>query len=260
MMKISSAIMFALALLLGVAVGYMFNPSVDEVVSVADKRVGKSVALRDDGDSATIATLRSRISTLEKELAAAKSSAAERAVAGEDQTDARKAEPRDRGHEPRENFRTRLERLKSEDPKQYEELINRISQHRQRRQDQMMKKLDYFSSINASALPASARKTHEELMDQIEQMELLEEQMNEDMAGDGSTEEQRRERFEKMRQLSGKIRDLNRQERRNLISVTVGELGFDDNVTKEVTTTIQEIVDQTENGFGHGGNPPPPPR
>ena len=259
-MKFPTAVLFALALIVGVAVGYMFNPSV-ETPQPESPRVKTHGSVKDEGDAATIAALRSRIAALEAKLAEKR---------GEAPAEAAKTETREERRGPGSHGEW-LKKVKDEDPARYAQITNSMARHRQARLSRAIHKIDFLSSLDLSSLPEAARKVHDELQAKIEEREALEELMHERrMSGEEESEEERAARFESMRATDRAIRELNVKERQNLLSAAVEELGFSGEQAKDVTESIQEIIEATEGGWNSTGRPgrnnnggdmpPPPPR
>jgi len=210
---------------------------------VEEKTYKAKAKIADQGESATVAALRTRIAQLEKALA-------ERAAQVEEaRTNAVAEAGRHRG-DPRKFF----EELKVKDPERYAQITNRMAQWQARRAAMARSRMEYLASIDVSHMSAGAKKVHNELQDLLAQREEIERQLqNPDL-----TDDARRSLFGQLHETRGKLNQLNRQERSNLLSETAKELGFTGNDVKDITSTIQDVIEATSSG--HGGPPGPPPR
>jgi hypothetical protein len=92
-------------------------------------------------------------------------------------------------------------------------------------------------------------KVHSDLQDMIEKREAIEDKMRNFL---DMSEEERRAAFDEMRETDGKIRELNRAERENLLAQTAQALGFQGDDATEIVETVKGIYEATENG-GWGG-------
>lgn len=243
-----------LALLAGVAVGYFVREGggsagpVDDSPAAVRKARGGVVA--DEGDAATIRSLRRRIAELERRLAetsAAAADSASNAVA----VAQRPARPGG----GRGGFRDWLDNLKKSDPARYAQETNRLAGWRRMRAERARSTLDFLASVDTSGMGESARKVHADLQAAVARREELEEQLRQE----DLTDEQRRNLFREMREVHRDLMRLNGEERANLIAETAKALGFEGEDAKEVSATIQEVINATGGGFHHNGAPPPPP-
>ena len=238
----------AAALLAGVAIGYFVKdePIPAEAPKVEEK-AKKSVA--DKGDEASVKALRHRIAELEK-LIAEKNGASEIAISNAfaEAAKVRPPEP------PRQNWRERMEEMKKNDPERYTQMTNRFAQWRRDRAAQAQDRMEFLSSIDTSRMSAGAKKTHNALQDLIVRREELEQLLHQEDLSD-------EERGRLMRELGESHRELvrlNGEERKNLFDETAKGLGFTGADAKEFTTTIQEVIEATDSGWGgrhHRGGP-----
>lgn len=220
-------------------------PAAPSAEDAGGKPKGK---IADGGEAASVRALRARVRDLERQLAelsAADSNAVEQAVAEQP-----------RGHE---DFHERMERMKTEDPARYAEITNNMARWRQQRSERQMAKLDFLSSIDTSRMSPQAKAVHEQLQDAIARQEELESQMHDESL----TEEGRRQLWNQMRENGRQLWALNGKERNNLIETTARNLGFKGQEVREISTTMREIIEATDSGFGgpgghHGGRPPAP--
>ncbi len=231
------------ALVVGVAAGYFVPHSGAKIANEpaeTDEYV-PAKAIDDKGDEASIRALKSRIAQLEKELA---KQGAERS---EERVEARENRPM-RGGNPREW----MENLKKENPERYAQMTNGMARFRARRTERQQAKLDFLSSVDTSKMSAEAQKTHGELQSLIERRHALEGAIMDENLSDEKRVELMREIFDNSRQ----IRELSREERDNLLEETGKALGLEGDAAKELTDTIREIYEATDdNLFGGRGGP-----
>ena len=242
------------ALIAGVAVGYFVREGGESAEKgdnppVVRRERGKQIS--DGGDAATIRSLRRRIADLERRLAEASAgaAAATNAVAV--------AQHPGRPGGGRGGFNDWLDKLKKSDPARYAQETNRIAGWRRMRAERARSTLDFLAAVDTSGMSASARKVHEDLQAAVARREELEDSLRrEDLSP-----EQRQQLFREMREVHRDLMRLNGEERANLISETAKALGFEGEDAKEVSATIQEVINATGGGFGppHRGGPPPPP-
>lgn len=250
MRMIKYQLFLAVALLTGVAIGFFVRTpaSVEERV---EKESPASVAkIADMGDAATIAALRRQVADLKSRLAA-QDAPQEAAVSNAVAEVARGVERP--GGRLFPNPREWMEEIRKTDPARYTQMTNRMAQWRQRRAAQARSKIDYLSSVDTSRMSAGAKKTHDELQELIARREEIEEQLHQD----GITDEQRQQLFEKMFEMDREMRRLNGQERNNLFVEMARELGYADAEAREISQTVQDVIEAT--GGGHGGFGPPGP-
>ena len=156
---------------------------------------------------------------------------------------------RDRG--PRNwDFRADMERLKKEEPERYAQITNSMAQFRRHRLERAQSKIDFLSSIDTSRMSPAMLKVHSDLQDMIEKREAVEEKMRGFM---DMTDEERREAFQEIGEIDGKIRELSRAERDNLLVQTAEALGFQGDDAAEIMDTIKSIYEATDSGWGWGG-------
>ena len=235
----------AVALLVGVAIGYFVKDEPATAVEPAkvEEKAKKPVA--DKGDGATVKALRHRIAELEKALAE-KEERSEAAVAS--------TEPQARAPErPQMNWRERIEEMKKNEPERYNEMTNRMAQWRRNQSERAKNKIDFLSSIDTSRMSAGAKKTHIALQNLIARRDDLEAQLQQEDLSDEDRGTLMRELWESHRELQR----LNAEERKILIGETAKGLGFAGDDAKEFSATIQEVIEATDSGWGggrhHGG-------
>lgn len=254
-MKFTTAMLFGTALIVGVAIGYMFNPSVEEHMA-AQKQVKES-AIKDDGDAASIKALRARIADLEAKLAEKNEKPEEEKVA--DNGDRHGVRSQGVMTSPRE-WR---ERMKKDNPEGYAQMTNNIARMRRDRHEQAQKKSEFFASVDVSKMSPEARKVHSELMDLIAKSEELEQRMHavQESESDISFDEMGAA-FREMHETHRRIGELSAKERDNLMVEAAKGLGFGEADSGEVAEIFKEIVENTDSdwhgfggrGHGRGGN------
>lgn len=245
---IKQQLVIGAALVAGVAIGYFAAPAgTGTSVETQDETYVAKGAIADKGDAAALAALRARIKELEAKLAGDEeadleliSSAVTRVNEGR--------RPRERQQNPVQM----LEEFRKNDPERYAQMTNRIAQRRSDRLNRQQSKLDFLAAVDVSGMSPQARETHEKLQDLIVKREEIEDEM---YAADLSWDD-RREIFERMREVDGQINQLNRAERQNLLNETAKALGLKEEDAMALGATVQEIYDVTGNqGFGGRGGP-----
>jgi len=250
MKVIKYQLLLAVALLVGVAIGFFAGDSSKTASQPEPTKSAAKGMVADKGEEATIAALRHQIAELKKKLAE-KGEASEEAISNA-VAKAVEARPQDAGR-PRGNPREWMEDLKKNDPERYTQMTNQFARWRARRAEQAQRKVDFLSSIDTSRMSAGAKKTHNELQALIAKREELEEQMHQE----GLDEDERRQIFGQIMETEHAMRKLNQQERTNLIEETAKNLGFQGQEVKDISATIQDVIEAT-GGNGRGGFGPPP--
>lgn len=228
----------AVALLVGVAIGYFVK---DEPVAAAEpakveEKAKKPVA--DKGGEATIKALRHRIAELEKALAEKDERSA---------TPIASTEPQVRPPErPQMNWRERMEEMRKNEPERYAQMTNRMAQWRRDQAARNRNKIDFLSSIDTSHMSADARKTHDALQELIARRENIEAQLQDP----DLTDEERGKLMRQLWESHGELQRLNGEERKNLIDETARSLGFEGEDAQEISATIREVIEATDGGWG----------
>ena len=240
-----SAFLLVIALLAGVALGYCLSPGASSAPPPqADKEKAAKRPLADAGEAATIKALRARIAELERQLAERSAEKLPDMVTAVTNAVAEVRAGRGNPFEWMEN-------IKKNDPERYTQMTNRFEQFRRRNRERQQRNLDFLASIDTSRMSASAKKTHAALQDAIARRAELDEKMRqEDLSQD-----ERHEIFEQMMSTDRQLRGLRRAERNNLFEATATSLGFEGADAKEIVSTLNEVVDATEN---HGRRMGPP--
>ena len=236
-------LLLAVALLVGVAIGFFAGESAPEAKPAeAEKPVRKAV-VEDKGEAATIAALRHRVAELEKLLAAEKEAKAGDADTNVIAVATAHPEPPRFG-----NLRERLENLKKTDPEQYVQTTNNMARWRQRRAERAQSTLGFLSSVDTARMSAKARKTHEALQELVVHRAEIEEQLHQlDLPN-----EDRGQLMEELRQTHREWMRLNGEERKNLFDETARNLGFEGQDVNDFTTAILEVIDATDGIRGPG--------
>lgn len=256
-LRIISAVLSALGI--GVALGYMLPKTASEAADTSSEKKAyhpKKEIESYDMDS-TIEALRARIKELEAALSENESRI--EAPKSDRRRDFRSPERGNMG--PREM----MENLKKEDPERYAQITNSMERWRVRREAERTSRLNFLKSIDTSSMSAGTRSTHQMLLantDKIAELEAM-------IRDENTTDEERRGYFEELRELHDTQRQLNNQERENLIEQISMEVGMSAEDAAEFSMTIKEILEATEAGGGRGprgfggpgpgGMPPPPP-
>ena len=243
----------AAALLSGVAIGFFVRPEGDASPHQEAQEPQAKALLADNGDAASLASLRARIADLERQLA--ERGETEVRTSQPDRDDAR---PEARPTQFASEMRERMAKFEKEDPQRFAQMTNHFAQMRARRRERAAMKIDFLSSVDTSGMSESAKRTHADLQRLIERRDEIEERMHDANLSD----EERGELFREMRENDRAMRDLNRMERDNLLAQTSAALGLSDEDAVELTETVREIIEATEGNFGRGGPPPggPGPR
>ena len=251
---IRTQMFIAAALLVGVAIGYFAGepgmPASPESGTATNVPPAK---IADTGDAASVKALRHRIAELEK-LLAEKDGKSEIAISNAvaEAVKNRPPEP------PRGNWRERMEEMKKNEPERYAQMTNRFAQWRRNRAEQARSKIDFLSAIDTSHMSARAKETHDELQALIARREEIEAQLHQEDLSDT----EREALWKEMRESFRELQRLNGEERKNLLAETAHNLGFEGDDAKEISATIQEVIEATDGGWGggrhHGGHRGPP--
>ena len=252
---IRTQLFIAAALLVGVAIGYFAGePATPPSVEKAATTNAPHAKISDAGDAASVRALRLRVAELER-LLAEKEAKSEVAISNAvaEAVKNRPPEP------PRGNWRERMEEMKKNDPARYTQMTNRWAQWRRSRSEQARNKIDFLSSIDTSHMSARAKKTHDELQELIAKREGIEAQLQQENLSD----DERGKLMHELWSTHGELQRLNGEERKNLLAETAHNLGFEGEDAKEISATIQEVIQATDSGWGggrhHGGHRGPPP-
>ena len=242
-MKLRNFSPIVISLLVGAALGYCLGPASSPAPAPEPEQKAEPEQVKQPeyrGERAD-RVLRARIKELEGMLA-------KQGIEVEKMKEEETAR-RDRG--PRNwDFRADMERLKKEEPERYAQITNSMAQFRRHRLERAQSKIDFLSSIDTSRMSPAMLKVHSDLQDMIEKREAAEEKMRGFM---DMTEEERREAFQEIGEIDGRIRELNRAERDNLLVQTAEALGFQGDDAAEIIDTVKSIYEATDSGWGFGG-------
>lgn len=248
---IKTQLFIAFALLAGACIGFCLapreekniknNPQVQEETSV------KTSSIVDKGEQASVSALRSRIKSLEKELAkereknALKGTNSEEAVASTTEN-----------HLPNvPRFSKIMENLKKENPEQFKNFMRQVEDFRRIREARAKAKLNFFDSIDTSMMSTEAAKTHNELKELVARNHELEAELMQE----GLSDERRGEIFRELASTRGKMRHLNKVERDNLLGAVAKAVGLEGESASDLVSTVNQIVDSTDDSFvGHGAH------
>lgn len=245
-MKMSQAVVVALALILGAAAGYFVKSEpVGEPVAVA-REGAQPKKVSDAGRDASIESLRARVKELELLL---KEANAERAL-DRSEAESKIAEVREEAaRRPGPgSFRENIERMKKENPEEFERIRRRMQEWRQRRAERSASRVAFLTSIDMTGMRPETKKNHDELIGLIQRQEALESEMHREDLSD----EERGRLFAEMRDTGRQLHQKSRAERDALLTATARSLGLQDDDAAEMTATIKEIYEVTDGGFGGG--------
>ena len=238
-MKLRNFSPIVISLLVGAALGYCLGPlsSPAQAPEPEQKAEPEQVKQPEYRGERADRVLRARIKELEGMLA-------KQGIEVEKMKEesSRRDRPRD--------FHADMERLKKEEPERYTQITNSMAQFRRHRLERAQSKIDFLSSIDTSRMSPAMLKVHSDLQDMIEKREAVEEKMRGFM---DMTEEERREAFQEIGEIDGKIRELSRAERDNLLVQTAEALGFQGDDAAEIIDTVKSIYEATDSGWGWGG-------
>jgi len=244
-MKIKTFSPVVISLLVGTAIGFCFSPAAKAPEPKPEQKAEapRNARTADDaaGERSANRALRARIRELEDMLA-------KQGV----EVEKMKEDESSRRERPRFDPRAEMERIKKEDPERYTQMTNGMAQFRRYRQERAQSKIDFLSSIDTSRMSPGMLKVHSDLQDMIEKREAVEEKMRGLM---DMTEEERHAAFQELHEVEGKIRELNRAERDNLLVQTAEALGFQGDDASELIDTVKSIYEATESERGGPGGP-----
>ena len=238
----------------GAAFGWWLKGDGIKAPVSSEQEVRKSLeAVQDRGKDASISALRARIAELERQL---------KAMPKDSVATARADKVESQGDRFFGNMRDRMEQLKQNDPKRFAQITNRVATFVRHQAERLRNKMEYLSTIDTSHMSSGAKKTHDALQELLARRdELMERAQQPDL-----TDEQRRQLMGEMFGMHGELQRLSADERVNLLDEMSKSLGFEGDDAKEISATIQNIIEATDEGFRfpHGGRrhhgEPPPPR
>ena len=245
-----------LPLVAGAVVGYVVRgaleapvPVPQEAKDVAPAQPSVTVVQPDAGTSVALAdaeSLRARVRELEKLLNEREASIAKLSAEAERPQEA--PPPPTAGEEPprppRESYRERMERMKTEEPERYAEMQKRQEEFRARMRAANEERDNYLASIDTSRMTAEQKANHERLMAALKMRDSLGDRMRPD-AENPLTDEERQEFFNSMREIG----PMMEQERRYLLEETGRAYGEDGATFAEY---IQDLMEFTTPWRGPG--------
>lgn len=239
------ALVLAIGGVIGYGVGTFLGKSGDGGVVAPDPGYRQKGKIADQGESASVKALRTRIRELERQLA-------ERAGSDDDTARTEVAAVPSAEGERREGFQERMERLQRDDPARYTQITNNMAQWHRRQSERRAKQLEILSSIDTSRMNPEAQQVHADLQEAIARREELDQQLQDPSLSD----ERRHELWNQMRELGQTTWQLNVRERNNLMTETAKELGFKGQAVRDFNVTMREIIEATDNSSnwpgGHG--------
>ena len=239
-------------LLVGAALGYYGGVSSvsSEPETPAETAPKASRKIAEAGDEGVLKALRSRVKSLEKELAEARAAkpSEEQKVEGEGRHE--RGERNWRNGPNWSEIRARMEQFKKDNPEEFARMEKMRQDFMERRAQRAQSKIDFLSSIDTSVMNQQARETHEALQGLIAKREELEAKM----FSPDTPDEDRQQVFQDMRETDRAIREKNDQERVKLLQQTAEALGLSGAEATEMVDTIGEIYEATSNrGWGGPG-------
>ncbi|MBQ1345506.1 MAG: hypothetical protein IIY62_03990 [Kiritimatiellae bacterium] len=240
-MKAQTIAVAVAALAAGAALGYFLKPA-PEAPAAAEPTPAPAERRVDDTE---LKALRQQVKALQARLAAAE---AEKPAATEEKVEEPRPERGPRGGD----WRARLEQWKKDNPEEFARIEKERQAFMQRRAERAKSRLEFLASIDTSKMSAADRETHEKLQGLLAKREALEAKMGQLLE---LSDEERNQLFADMRETHHEIHELNGQEREILFKQTAELLGFQGEEAGEISATITEIINATDNGFGGPGGP-----
>ena len=251
-------------LVVGVAIGYLVAPAPKsgEVHSGKEPKSKAKAHVADVGERASLEALRRRVRELERRLADTTAAA----MALTNGTSSGEIRPAAGGFGPPSpgEWRARMEEMKINDPARYAQMTNRMAQWRSRSIANTQDKLDFFASLDTSAMTPRQRENHEKLQNLLVRREELMQSM--DINNADVSDADREKAFREMHELRGQIHSLENAERDMLLNQAARNLGCRGSEARELVNTIKTIYQATQSwgggrrGPGRGGPPPGGPR
>ena len=243
----------ALPLAAGAVLGYVVRGAMETPVEVPEEvrvvgapKATPNVAPSDAALSAAqanVESLRARVAQLEKLLDEREGNLARLASEAAQAQEAAVAKPAEeteapaRQQRPRESFRERMERMKTEEPERYAEMQKRQTEFRARMHADNEERGNFFASIDTTRMTADQKAGHEKLLAAIKMADAFMDRMRPD-AEEPLTDEERQAAFAAIREIG----PLMEQERRYILEEVGREYGEDG---AEFATYIQNVMDYT---------------
>ena len=147
-------------------------------------------------------------------------------------------------------FMADLERMKTDDPKRYATMTNRMAQFRTRMMQRSETKLDTLSSIDTTGWSKKQIEIHEKYQYLIAKRAELMEIVRHDSS---ASQQERNAAFSELRNLGRELHEVSSKERNILLDKTFQELGYSKSDAADIRETIKTIYSTTEEWGGHRG-------
>jgi len=213
-------------------------PTEPEIVHHVRKVVATD-AVDASAHAAQVAALQEQLKELQNELAKMRSARVEAATVQLEDS-AETDEPRsERESRRRESWADRMERMKTEEPERYAEMMKQREDFIARMEQRKQSKRDFLSSINTASMSPEQRAGHERLIALNERVNQIGELM---FSGEEQNrDELRREMFDAV----GEMRELQDQARIYLLEQTAQAAGYHGDQTALFIEHIENIIDHT---------------
>lgn len=232
---------------LGFAAGHMLAPEPEEIVKVVEIPAIPAPQASVDMDrmqqfADRILLLENENEKLQKDLDEALDSYAEAELARIDNADAL-AKYEDERKTRFESFEQRMERLKTEDPAEYERMVKQQEEHKKHMQThadnrlrEEMNRSAFFQGVDTSRMTAAERNTFEKFLVAYEQYR------------DMSYEMQRGNKidYQVFGPVSSEVSNLSSQVRDIILRTTARNMGFDENESVRFSEMVVDVYDMTE--------------
>ncbi|MBR1871063.1 MAG: hypothetical protein IJ802_04485 [Kiritimatiellae bacterium] len=143
-----------------------------------------------------------------------------------------------------------LEQMKTEDPERYVQTTNRMAQFRrgmERMREREEKSKSIITSVDASLLSPEQREVHEHYQELLAERDALRDAF--ETNDPNLTDEERRQNFDRMGELLGEIRNIERQEQENLLSAAISGMGLAEEDAADLLDTVKAVVEATSGDF-----------
>jgi hypothetical protein len=150
-----------------------------------------------------------------------------------------------------EGFRDMVERMKTENPREYAAMTNRMARFRSHMLRQTESRLDTLAAVDTSGWSRQHQDLHERYQNLIVRREELMEMARPDAAE--LSEAQRRELWREIGDVSRELREVSRLERDLLLDKTFEGLGYSRKESAEIKEAVSAIFQATQEHGRHGG-------
>lgn len=243
-MNAQNAVVAVVALAAGATLGYVLKPAAEPSALAPTTAVHETRKPITTEADAELKALRQQVKALRAQLAAQSEVAA---------TAARVEEDADRRRGPGfggEDMKLRFEQWKKDHPEEFARMEQHQREQQRRRAEQSKSRQEFLASIDTSKMTAEEKETHAKLQGLLAKRDQLEARMAQAME---LPDDERGQLFEEMRETSHAIRELNGKEREALFRQMSAELGVEGEDSKVISSTISEILEATDGGFGGRG-------